>query len=197
MNDHRAFDAWGGIRNSDSSGDPKARHCANLGHKQDDESGLVYMRSRYYDPICSRFLSSDPSLQGKNLFECCSNNPIGRADPDGRDSWLEIQIAIMGCLYMDPADAIQALIGLAARVTALFSERMAESAQLIAEGNALLGLPPLPTTELELLNLEFADMAIAKGAQTAAQARIAAIFTFSEILIVAFIIAIDQGIDGP
>jgi len=43
----RTFDAWGQIRIGAQTGDPKGRYCANLGHKQDDESGLVYMRARY------------------------------------------------------------------------------------------------------------------------------------------------------
>jgi RHS repeat-associated protein len=62
LSNQRAFDAWGNIRNSDTSGDPKGRYCASLGHKADDESGLTYMRARYYDPGCGRFVSEDPSL---------------------------------------------------------------------------------------------------------------------------------------
>gem|GEM_PF-6689855 len=34
-------------------------YCANLGHKQDDESGLIYIRARYYEPGSGRFISQD------------------------------------------------------------------------------------------------------------------------------------------
>ena len=51
----RTFDAWGLIRRGAATGDPKGRYCASLGHKQDDESGLTYMRARYYEPTSGRF----------------------------------------------------------------------------------------------------------------------------------------------
>ena len=41
----RYFDVWGSPTNS---GGPKQKFCANLGHAQDDESGLIYIRARYY-----------------------------------------------------------------------------------------------------------------------------------------------------
>ena len=46
VNDRRSYDAWGVVRAQQSGGDPKLRYCASLGHKQDDESGLIYMRAR-------------------------------------------------------------------------------------------------------------------------------------------------------
>ena len=41
IGDQRSYDAWGGVRAQQNTGDPKLRYCANLGHKQDDESGLI------------------------------------------------------------------------------------------------------------------------------------------------------------
>jgi RHS repeat-associated protein len=80
----RTFDAWGNIRVGAQTGDPKGRYCANLGHKQDDESGLVYMRARYYEPTSGRFVSPDPGRHGLNWFAYCSNNPISRCDRSGQ-----------------------------------------------------------------------------------------------------------------
>jgi len=80
----RSFDAWGSIRQGATSGDPKGRYCANLGHKQDDESGFLYMRARYYEPSSGRFLTEDPSRKGQNWFGYCANDPINRIDQDGR-----------------------------------------------------------------------------------------------------------------
>ena len=96
VNDKRSFDAWGNIRQGAQTGDPKGRYCANLGHKQDDESGLpdstsfaslseagIYMRARYYEPTSGRFLSEDCQYQDGNLFVYCSSNPISKIDPTG------------------------------------------------------------------------------------------------------------------
>ncbi len=80
----RTFDAWGNIRVGAPTGDPKGRYCANLGHKQDDESGLVYMRARYYEPGSGRFVSQDPALQGHNWFVYCGNVPTQYADSTGK-----------------------------------------------------------------------------------------------------------------
>ena len=83
VNDKRSFDAWGNIRQGASSGDPKGRYCANLGHKQDDESGLVYMRARYYEPTSGRFISQDPEMQAVNWFVYCNSNPTNCSDLSG------------------------------------------------------------------------------------------------------------------
>ena len=80
----RSFDAWGNIRGGSSSGDPKGRYCANLGHKQDDESGLIYMRARYYEPASGRFVSEDPSMSGRNWFLYACNKPTCQGDENGR-----------------------------------------------------------------------------------------------------------------
>jgi RHS repeat-associated protein len=84
----RTFDAWGSIRRGALTGDPKGRYCANLGHKQDDESGLVYMRARYFEPASGRFLSEDSSRNGGNWFAYASNNPVARVDANGNICWL-------------------------------------------------------------------------------------------------------------
>jgi len=51
----------------------------------DDDSGLLHMRARYYDPEVGRFISKDPIryLGGVNLFSYVANNPINWADPLG------------------------------------------------------------------------------------------------------------------
>ncbi len=91
------------------SADSRQRYCANLGHRQDDETGtytggspdgdgLVYMRARYYEPGTGRFVSEDPAKQGKNWYSYCSNNPIGKVDHDGRTETLDDLIYGIGFL---------------------------------------------------------------------------------------------------
>jgi RHS repeat-associated protein len=82
--DRRAYDAWGNIRQQTHSGYPEQRYCANLGHREDSESGLTYMRARYYEPWTGRFVSEDPDLSGWNWYSYCGNNPISRIDPTGK-----------------------------------------------------------------------------------------------------------------
>ena len=84
LSNQGSYDPWGAIRLGNTAGDPKGRYCANLGHKQDDESGLIYMRARYYEPTSGRFLSEDPIQNGLNWCSYCSNDPVGGADKDGR-----------------------------------------------------------------------------------------------------------------
>jgi RHS repeat-associated protein len=100
----RTFDAWGNIRIGAQTGDPKGRYCANLGHKQDDESGLVHMRAGYYEPSFGRFISSDSHMQGHNWFGFCANDPVNKVDNDGH-SWANVKgwIALL-------ADVITAIV---------------------------------------------------------------------------------------
>ena len=54
------------------------------GYIYDTETGLYYLRSRYYNPIWGRFLNADSLIKG-NLFAYCGNNAISREDSDGYD----------------------------------------------------------------------------------------------------------------
>jgi RHS repeat-associated protein len=85
LGNQRSFDAWGAVRLGAQSGDPSGRYCANLGHKQDDESGLIYMRARYYEPGSGRFVSQDGEMQGTNWFSYCANQPVTKGDRSGAE----------------------------------------------------------------------------------------------------------------
>jgi len=101
VSSQRSYDAWGNVRQGASTGDPKGRYCAALGHKQDDESGLIYMKARYY----GRFLSEDVSRKGLNWFAYANNNPVQNADENGKDAvdWLLFAMGILlavGAFFM-------------------------------------------------------------------------------------------------
>ena len=59
------------------------------GQKYDEESGLTYMRARYYDPKIQKFISRDPVKgplsipQSQNPYSYALNNPINLSDPSG------------------------------------------------------------------------------------------------------------------
>ena len=88
------YDAWG--RQTSKTGSLAASLGAlnpfrYRGYVYDEETGLYYLRSRYYNPDWGRFISSD-SILGRvggllqhNLFAYCWNSPINLVDQDG--SW--------------------------------------------------------------------------------------------------------------
>ena len=68
------------------------------GYVYDEESGLYYLRSRYYNPATGRFVNADDenvvvdienSILEENLFGYCLSNPTNYIDEDG-DSALAI-----------------------------------------------------------------------------------------------------------
>ena len=76
---------------------PSQRYCANLGHIEDDESDLIYMRARYYEPWSGRFISEDPDKNGVNWYAYASNCPNTLVDSTGNDDDDE---------YLAPTDTI-------------------------------------------------------------------------------------------
>jgi RHS repeat-associated protein len=78
----RKYDAWGQVRWSEGSPLDQG-YCGSLQHRRDAESGLVYMRARYYEPWTGRFLSEDPPMDGANWYVYCSNDPVAKADFTG------------------------------------------------------------------------------------------------------------------
>ena len=83
----RKYDVWGSVRSGSSTGDPKQRHCANLGHVQDDDTGLIYMRARYHEAETGRFISQDPDRDGSNWYTYCCSDPINYVDETGKFHW--------------------------------------------------------------------------------------------------------------
>ena len=57
------------------------------GYYWDEETGMYYLESRYYDPEIRQFISADSvvitSLAGTNLYMYCGNNPVNMTDPSG------------------------------------------------------------------------------------------------------------------
>ena len=70
-------------------------HISNLnpfryrGYTYDQETGLYYLTTRYYDPYVGRFLNADGlvstgiGLDGYNMFAYCNSNPVNMIDPNG------------------------------------------------------------------------------------------------------------------
>jgi RHS repeat-associated protein len=80
----QSFDVYGCVRTSSGTATTKHKFVAALGHPSDDETGLIYMRARHYDPVCGRFASEDPSYHGRNWYVYCGDNPGNAVDSTGK-----------------------------------------------------------------------------------------------------------------
>jgi len=60
------------------------------GEALDGETGLYYMRARYYDPAAGRFLSVDSMAdEGEHPYSYAGADPVNGHDPTGTQDVLE------------------------------------------------------------------------------------------------------------
>ncbi|OME00569.1 hypothetical protein BSK54_15920 [Paenibacillus odorifer] len=81
-----AYDVWGNIT---SQKEETPNPFKYTGEVYDEETGLYYLRARYYDPSMGRFLNED-TYEGQidnplslNLYTYVENNPLIYSDPSG------------------------------------------------------------------------------------------------------------------
>ena len=92
------YDAWGD--QEIELLDPKYEELAKANpfryrsYYYDEETGLYYLKSRYYDPEVGRFITIDDisyldpeTINGLNLYAYCGNNPVMNVDPNGHKWW--------------------------------------------------------------------------------------------------------------
>ena len=95
------YDAWGRCRASNTSIIGELNPYRYRGYYWDKETGLYFLKTRYYDPNCGRFISSDDvsyidpeTIGGTNLFAYCNNNPIMNIDPNGHFALLTFLVCV-------------------------------------------------------------------------------------------------------
>ena len=103
------YDPWGTqISNSGTLTQP----FRYAGYYYDDETGLYYLKNRYYSPALGRFMTTDAhsyinhfNPQTLNLYSYCLNNPVNFNDPDGNFIPVIIAAAIASAPAWVPAVA--------------------------------------------------------------------------------------------
>ncbi|MDL2288354.1 RHS repeat-associated core domain-containing protein [Oscillospiraceae bacterium OttesenSCG-928-F05] len=83
------YDAFGNEKAPDVGDVNPFRYC---GEYFDFETGRIYLRARYYDPVVGRFVSEDPARDGRNWYVYCGNSPIMFIDPSGKTIELDYDI---------------------------------------------------------------------------------------------------------
>ena len=78
------YDVYGLVRANPGTASSAMGFVGGLGHLSEANTGLIYMKARYYDPALGRFSSEDPDFNGINWFTYCSGNPVNRVDATGR-----------------------------------------------------------------------------------------------------------------
>ena len=87
------YDAFGNEQNQDEVNTNPFRFA---GEYYDFETGFIYLRARFYNPVLGRFISEDPFwtihnmqsntaaiIQSSNLYMYCMHNPVRFVDPSG------------------------------------------------------------------------------------------------------------------
>lgn len=96
------YNAWGKLISTTGSMSPTLGLHNPLryrGYVYDQDTGLYYLQSRYYDPTWGRFISADNVIPdaggevlGYNLFAYCMNNPVNMSDVTGQ---FPVALAVM------------------------------------------------------------------------------------------------------
>ena len=93
------YNAWGEILSA--TGDmADINPLRYRGYYFDSDTGLYYLKARYYDPQLCRFINADgyastgQGILGSNMFAYCKNNPVNKYDPNG-NSPLGVVIALV------------------------------------------------------------------------------------------------------
>jgi RHS repeat-associated protein len=106
------YDAWG--TPTKDEGEEIDNPIRYVGEYFDDESGMIYLRARYYQPEVGRFISEDPAKDGMNWYGYCAGNPVMNIDPTG--------LAADSNLYDDLERKILNLLTIKAKYMALYDE---------------------------------------------------------------------------
>ena len=143
------YNSWGkilSITGSKAGTIGKINPFRYRGYYYDEETGMYYLKNRYYDPEIRRFISADSykvvmsslkTLDNRNLFSYCGQNPINRNDEYGAIWNLIASFAVgagvsIGCQIVLERKSLDEINWVEAVVSG-----MSASMNLLGIGNAL------------------------------------------------------------
>jgi len=77
-----SYDAFGNQLEGEEGWNP-FKYCGIFGYREDEETALMKVGARYYDPTIGRWIQKDPILDGFNWWIYCENDPVNGVDPKG------------------------------------------------------------------------------------------------------------------
>ncbi len=195
LSDWQFRGVWGEVQGNLALG---RGYCASLGHPE-DETGLVYMRARYYEPLTGRFISEDPAQDGVNWYLYADGNPVNRVDDSGKASigdWIfwglgmafaMAALAVMVSYFrhkseylLDAPDQMKRLnlaMALSNASVAMFG--IAAVGMLTERTLAYIGAGVIAASALIMLMVQSTEV----GLKTAASAAVAAAFIYGLIVL--------------
>jgi len=81
-----SYDAFGNQLEGEEGWNP-FKYCGIFGYREDEETALMKVGARYYDPTIGRWIQKAPILSGFNWWVYCENDPVNKIDPSGK-SWV-------------------------------------------------------------------------------------------------------------
>ncbi|WP_411681918.1 DNRLRE domain-containing protein [Clostridium thailandense] len=135
------YDTWGKLISiKDANGVDVTNNTAHVGYKNpyryrgyryDNETGLYYLNSRYYNPEWGRYINADAVAGGTgillshNVFAYAMNNPVNMTDPNGYwPQWFNNAVA---SVRSDVAAAYNWVVGVVTEIKAGVSKKVAEA----------------------------------------------------------------------
>ncbi|HEX6699542.1 MAG TPA: RHS repeat-associated core domain-containing protein [Gaiellaceae bacterium] len=124
-----AYDAYGNLVNKTGTSDTPLRWN---GRYQDTETGLYYLRARYYDPQTAQFLTRDPLAPlTQDAYGYSEENPLNWADPLG-----------LGCGWTSPWDCVWDAVKWAWNEVSSHADEISTVSANLALASSIVGCEP-------------------------------------------------------
>ncbi len=98
--DSYVYSPYGTLLGYTGSADNPFTWQGQYGVMREGESGLYYMRARYYDSKTARFISRDPvktiGPRSINPYQYAIGNPMHYVDPSGQEYWAQALARLLG-----------------------------------------------------------------------------------------------------